>query len=104
MAASAYAGEVRKSIHSPQNLVLRSLLVRLRKKSGLTQVQLAGQLGVLQSMISEVERGERILDFLEMVQYLEALKVDFLGFYHEFERESRLLTKTQDNTPNQEVP
>jgi transcriptional regulator with XRE-family HTH domain len=47
-----------------------------RRARGLTQVQLAGALGRPQSFVSKYERGERRLDFVEVLEITEALKAD----------------------------
>lgn len=51
------------------------LLIELRKNSGLTQSELAKVIGVDQSFISKVERGERRLDIVEFLFYCRALKI-----------------------------
>lgn len=53
----------------------QQLLIQLRKDSGLTQVELAKKVGVDQSFISKVERGERRLDIVEFVFYCSSLEV-----------------------------
>lgn len=40
---------------------LRKMLTQLRKREGLTQKEMAGRLGAGQSLISQIERGERSL-------------------------------------------
>lgn len=50
-------------------------LVRIRKEKRITQVQLADALGVPQSFISKVERGERRLDIAELLHFCEILDV-----------------------------
>ena len=56
--------------------LLIELLIAARKKSGITQKDLAKKLSEPQSFISKVENGERRLDFVELVDYLEALGED----------------------------
>ena len=55
---------------------LRQVLVDARKRSGLTQVELATKLGRPQSFVSKVESGERRIDVVEMLQYAEAVGAD----------------------------
>jgi DNA-binding transcriptional regulator YiaG len=48
--------------------VLRAELRSIRLAAKLTQVQLAGRLNTTQVFISKYERGERNLDFIEVLQ------------------------------------
>lgn len=50
------------SIHDLRYQALRTQLICMRKASGLTQVQLAERLGVGQSYVSKIERGEAYVD------------------------------------------
>ncbi|WOC12640.1 helix-turn-helix transcriptional regulator [Gordonia sp. MP11Mi] len=52
---------------------LRRILKSYRVLTGLTQDQLAEQLGVVQSLVSKVESRERRLDLLELQEYLKPL-------------------------------
>ncbi len=65
-----------KSIHSEEYRFLTDLLVDTRKKSGLTQQQLADRLGRPQSWVAKTEGGERRLDVIEFLQLLRALGAD----------------------------
>jgi transcriptional regulator with XRE-family HTH domain len=76
-----------KSIHSEKNRVLRGLLRQLRKDAELTQAQLAPCLKVNRPLLSEVERGERVLDLLETVQYVNCLGLSLQDFVDLFENE-----------------
>ena len=62
-----------KSIHSPEYLKLRELLVAARKKAGLTQQQVAERLGRPQSFVAKYEGGERRLDVVEYIQLAQVL-------------------------------
>lgn len=64
-----------KTIHNGSYQAAQMLLIQLRKNSGLTQAELAESIGVDQSFISKIERGERRLDIVEFVFYCSALKV-----------------------------
>lgn len=64
-----------KNIQSRSYKEARLLLIHIRKDSGLTQNELADSIGVDQSFISKVERGERRLDIVEFLSYCDALKV-----------------------------
>ena len=47
-------------------------LRRVRLAAGLTQASLAEKLGVAQSFVAKVENGERRLDVVEFVRWMEA--------------------------------
>ena len=51
----------------------------MRKQAGLSQVQLAERLGVGQSLISKIERGESYVDVLFFVDWCEACNVSRPG-------------------------
>lgn len=51
---------------------LRVLLRSVRVKAGLTQVQMAETLGVGQSYVSKLERGENFVDVLLYVRWCQA--------------------------------
>ena len=50
-------------------------VARLRKERGFTQVELAGKIGVIQSIVSAVERDERKLTAEMAVRFALALEV-----------------------------
>ena len=43
---------------------------------GLSQVELAKKIMVVQSLIAKIETGDRRLDIIEMIDYAQALEVD----------------------------
>ncbi len=51
-------------------------LVALRKRAGVTQVELADRLGKPQQYVSKSELGDRRLDVIEFVAICRALRVD----------------------------
>jgi len=53
-----------------------SVLRAERKKAGVTQVELALRLGITQSAVSKIDRGERGLDVVEFVSHVRALRAD----------------------------
>jgi transcriptional regulator with XRE-family HTH domain len=55
-----------KSIASQDYRVFLRELRAARKRSGLTQVELAAKIGETQSFVSKCERGERRLDIVEV--------------------------------------
>ena len=52
------------------------VLVKARKKNGLTQVEVAATLGTPQSYVSKYESGERRLDVVEFIAVATALGED----------------------------
>ena len=55
---------------------LRTELRAIRVSADITQEQLAEQLGTKQAFISKYERGERNLDFIEVLQVCSACGYD----------------------------
>ena len=69
-----------KSIHKPEYQMLLKLLRRMRKNAGLKQSDLAALLGRHQPHVSEVERGIRRLDLLQLREHCLACDQDLVGF------------------------
>lgn len=78
------------SIHRPENAVLRRRLRELRQAADWTQVRLSKALGRPQSYISDIERGVRRVDVLELrdiclvlghtaTEFLEGLEQEILA-------------------------
>jgi transcriptional regulator with XRE-family HTH domain len=66
---------VTKSLHSPTYRKLTELLVQARRKSGLTQQEVANALKTHQSYVAKVEGGERRIDIVEFIELAKALGV-----------------------------
>lgn len=64
------------SIHSPQHVWLRQLLIQRRLELGLSQRMLATRLGVIYSFVGKVETGDRRLDIFEFTSYCSVLELD----------------------------
>jgi len=75
-----------KSIHTDDYAVLLSLLREVRKKAGITQVELARELGETQSSISKIERGDRRLDVIELRAICQVIRTTLPEFISELER------------------
>lgn len=60
------------TVYHPRYQALRAGLVALRKQAGLSQVELAQRLGVGQSFISKIERGESYVDVMLFVDWCRA--------------------------------
>lgn len=57
-----------KTITSPLQKKLATMLVELRKKAGLRQIDLAEKLGVYQSWVTHLESGQRRVDVVELIE------------------------------------
>ncbi|MGY1489618.1 helix-turn-helix domain-containing protein [Methylobacillus pratensis] len=64
-----------KSTDTPEYQALLELLVRARKRQGLTQAMLASKLGKPQSYIAKIESGERRIDVVELSELGRYLRV-----------------------------
>ena len=60
------------SIYHPRYQALRAAMVEARKAAGLTQTQMAERLGVGQSYVSKIERGESYVDVFTFVDWCAA--------------------------------
>jgi transcriptional regulator with XRE-family HTH domain len=70
-------------MHDPRYSVYRALLIELRERKALTQVEIAARLDKPQSYVSKYERGERRLDIIEMIDVATALEADPIAVLHE---------------------
>jgi len=61
-----------KSLRSPAQSVLVREIKSARQKAGMSQQQVADQLGVPQSFVAKIELGERRID---VVEFLRVMKV-----------------------------
>jgi len=75
------------SVHDVRYEQLRGMLKKARQAAGLTQTDLAGLLGLGQSFVSKIERGEAQLDVLLFVDWCkhcglvaDQLLAEFLGW------------------------
>lgn len=75
-----------KSIHRPEYTVLRDLVREIRVGANVTQTELSAQLGRSQSFVSDVERGIRRLDILELRDVCRLLGQPFLEVVAELDR------------------
>jgi transcriptional regulator with XRE-family HTH domain len=66
---------MRKSTHTRACGVLRAQLVAARQKAGLTQAQLAQEIGRPQSFVAKYEGGERRIDLVELLEILAILNI-----------------------------
>jgi len=75
-----------KSIHRPEYAALRALIRELRIERGVTQETLSEQLGRSQSFLSDIERGVRRIDALELRDLCRLLETNLPQFVAELER------------------
>ena len=83
----SYNVRVRKSIHTPQNKRLLSLLRELRTEDGLTQADFTARIQKDQTFVSKYESGERRLDVLEVREICIAVGVSLTRFARRLEKE-----------------
>jgi transcriptional regulator with XRE-family HTH domain len=65
-----------RTLRSPRQKALIALLIEQRKKSGLTQAQLAKRLRRYQSFVATVESGQRRIDVIEFLDLADAIGFD----------------------------
>ena len=58
------------TIHDPRYKRIIEILIEARHSAGLTQIQLADKIGLPQPDISKIERCERRIDALELMDWL----------------------------------
>jgi transcriptional regulator with XRE-family HTH domain len=78
-----------KSLFSKGYTSFLRQLREARKRSGLTQIELAERLGETQSFISKCERGERRIDVVELRTFCNAMGVSFVDFVKRFDSSIR---------------
>lgn len=79
-----------KSVYREENLVLLRLLKQCRMEAGLTQAQFALALERPQSFASDIERGLRRLDLVQLRDICIALNIGLVEFVQRFEDELAL--------------
>lgn len=76
-----------KSIHKSEYSILLRRLRALRTAAGLTQVDLSAALQRPQSYVSDVERGSRRMDLLQLRDFCQACGQSLTEFVDEFEQQ-----------------
>ena len=76
-----------KFLRTPEHKRLIKMLATARKNKGLTQQQLAEQIGENQNFISKYESGERRLDFLEVAAISRPIDFNMAHAVREIEAE-----------------
>ena len=78
-----------KSIFSKEYQVVTTLLRETRERAGLTQIELAERLCKSQSFVSKVERGERLLDIIQLRSICLTLGTTLPDFVRQLEKQLR---------------
>jgi transcriptional regulator with XRE-family HTH domain len=80
---------VTKSVHTRNYRLFLELLIETRKEAGVTQEELAKRLNRPQSFVSKCENGERRLDVIELLEFLQSIGVEPLIFLKEIVKSTR---------------
>ena len=70
-----------KALYSEASKLLAAGLAEARRDAGLHQEQLAQRLGKDQSVVSNIERGQRRVDVLELYAIARALAIEPLDLF-----------------------
>ena len=73
-----------KSIHRPEYTVLCALLREKRLAAGLQQTEVSARLKRRQPFVSDVERGVRRLDLIELQDLAAVYEVDLIALIQEY--------------------
>jgi transcriptional regulator with XRE-family HTH domain len=79
------------TIYSPDYDTMRVLLRKYRERAGKSQTEVAKALGLDQSRVAKIERGERRIDIIELRIYCQAVGISLAEFVEALEQ--RLGTK-----------
>ncbi|PSJ56128.1 helix-turn-helix domain-containing protein [Kumtagia ephedrae] len=67
---------MQKTLRSPRHLRLVQIIVEKRRKTGMSQADLAKALGRYQSVVAAVESGGRRVDVVEFLELAEVIGFD----------------------------
>lgn len=73
-----------KSIHRPEYAVLCTLLREKRLAAGLQQAEVSARLKRRQPFVSDVERGVRRIDLIELQDLVDVYGVDLIDLIREY--------------------
>ena len=88
-----------KFLRTPEHKRLMKMLATARKSKGLTQQQLAEQIGENQNFISKYESGERRLDFLEVAAISRPIGFNMANAVREIEAEYGPIVNPKQRRP-----
>jgi len=72
----AHVKRLTKSVHTRNYRLFLESMIRARKDAGVMQEQLAKRLNRSQSFVSKCENGERRLDVIELLHFLQSIGVE----------------------------
>lgn len=75
-----------KAIYRREHTVFLGVLKRMREQSGMTQTQCSAALGRPQSFMSDVERGIRRLDIVQLRDLCQVMGSDLPTLINSFEQ------------------
>ncbi|MEQ1514900.1 MAG: helix-turn-helix transcriptional regulator [Usitatibacteraceae bacterium] len=67
---------VRKTVYSPESRLLANFLSEARRRAGVLQSEVAEKMGTDQTVISNIERGQRRIDVVEFYRFAKAIDAD----------------------------
>jgi transcriptional regulator with XRE-family HTH domain len=70
-------GNRKRSIHNSRYKAAIDVLVKLRKDQGLSQSDVASEIGLSQSDVSKIEHCERRLDIIEFLDVLQTVSPNY---------------------------
>jgi transcriptional regulator with XRE-family HTH domain len=88
-----------KTLHRPETRLLIELLRDSRVAANLTQAQLSERLGRAQSFISDVERGQRRLDLVQLRDWCAAIGTALPKLVRDFEQRIDAAEKPEKVVP-----
>jgi len=88
-------------VFSPEYQRARDVLLRARRRAGLSQRELALALGKAHSHVTRIERGQRRVDLLEFHDIARVLGVDPVGLFAELAAE---LSRVERSAAEQPCP
>ncbi|MBS0225713.1 MAG: helix-turn-helix transcriptional regulator [Proteobacteria bacterium] len=71
--------------------LLSQRLREIREELGITQIDLSESIGQSQTFVSNLERGNRRIDVVELIDLCDALGIEFVPFLEEFEASVRAM-------------
>ncbi len=85
--------------HRQRYEVFLSLLREERVRAGLTQAQLASRLKDTQTFVSKCERGERRLDVVDLIDFIDAMGLSASSFFTDLDSKLRSTSAQKKKKP-----